>query len=298
MEAVILHTRGDEILAEGIAAKIAPAESFNASLRADAGLTFGDQLTIFAIWSAKAEADGLAPALTRVAGKALGRCIVVRADGTPLPALSPATRVVASSAARSEFEHLMAAARGAAPTVSVAPRMRSSIGAWAPGVSIGFAIYAGMFVAAGAWRGAEVTDALTSGKAVPLASALHSFQVAVNTATDTVRISEARAEPSVRFVTPQRVVLTAALDSSGAVPFVAASQAAAVPLSQTAPALSLRLFAVDDQVESVTYAAPVAAVRLIPVAAIRTDEVLETSPGALKGVNNLSSLEMRGSEPF
>ena len=156
MEAVILHAGGDEILAEGIAAKIAPTESFNASLRADAGLTFGDKLAIFAIWSAKAAADGLGAALTRVAARAQGRCIVVRADGTPLPELAAAARVIAASAATSEFIQAMGATRARlAPVAPPELRLRSQIGGWAPGVSIGFAIYAGMFVAASSWVVAE-----------------------------------------------------------------------------------------------------------------------------------------------
>ena len=65
------------------------------------------------------------------------------------------------------------------------------------------------------------TQAVENGRAVPLASALHSFQVAVADATDrTVMIAQAPSTPSASFVQPQRVVLTAALDTSS-IPMIA-----------------------------------------------------------------------------
>lgn len=231
MDAVILHAEGDEILAEGLTARLAPAECFNASLRADAGLTFGDKLAIFVIWSSKAAADGLGDALTRVAARAQDRCVVVRADGAALPPLTAAAQVITAGATGSEVAHALTVARARMQPAPEAPRrkMSSQVGSWTPGVSIGLAIYAGMFVTAGAWRSDEISDAVANGKAVPLASALHSFQVAVADAgSRTVMIAQAPSTPSASFVQPQRVVLTAALDTSS-IPMIAD---APVPLEE------------------------------------------------------------------
>ncbi len=223
MDAVILHAQGDEILAEGLAAKLAPAESFQASLRADAGLTFGDKLAIFVLWSAKAEADGLGAAVTRVAARAMDRCVVVRTDGAPLPPMAVAAQVLTFGASTSEFAFVLRGAQARMQPEPVAPprTLGAQVGGWTPGVSIGLAIYAGMFVTAGAWRSEEISQAVENGQAVPLASALHSFQTAVADATTTtVQIAMAPSVPSAQFVQPQRVVLTAALDTSS-IPMIA-----------------------------------------------------------------------------
>ena len=169
MEAVILHAGGDEILAEGVSARIAPAETFNASLRADAGLTFGDKLAIFVLWSAKAQADGLGAAVTRIAARAQDRCVVVRTDGAPLPPVTVAAQVITLTASLSEFTQALRLARAQMTVEPIAARnhLRVELGGWTSGVSIGLAIYAGMFVAAGAWRSDEVTEAVENGRAVP-----------------------------------------------------------------------------------------------------------------------------------
>lgn len=254
MDAVILHAEGDEILAEGLSARLAPAETFNASLRADAGLTFGEKLAIFVIWSAKAAADGLGAALTRVADRAQDRCVVVRVDGTPLPPLTAAVQVIVGGSTVSDFASALRSARARAnPEPVVAPRtLQMQIGGWTPGVGIGLAIYAGMFVAAGAWRSEEITQAVENGQAVPLATALHSFQTAVADASlRTVQIAQAPSTPSASFVQPQRVVLTAALDTSS-IPMIAAEpdDAAPVVVKDYKPA-PIRLHPIDT-----SYVAP------------------------------------------
>lgn len=171
-------------------------------------------------------------------------------------------------------------------------RLRSQVSGWAPGVTIGFAIYAGMFVAAGAWRSDEVTTALATGKAVPLAGALQSFNVAVNAATGAVQVAEARADqPVMRFATPQRVQITAAMDSSGVLPVVAAPAAPAtvVPAVAKVPAAAaptIRLYEVDDGIASAAYVPPARLVAIAPLAVVQIDPV-DTAP-----------LDMRGSEPF
>jgi len=114
--------------------------------------------------------------------------------------------------------------------------LRAHVGAWTPGVSIGLAIYAGMFVAAGAWRSDEISEAVANGQAVQLASSLHSFQVAVaDASTSTIQIAMAPSTPSASFVQPQRVVLTAALDTAS-IPMIADSAEEPARLREYTPA--------------------------------------------------------------
>jgi hypothetical protein len=234
MHAAILHAPGDERLALDIAAKLAPAETFTAGLRSDTSVTLGDKLALYAIWSAAAEAAGLGQALSRVVARAAGRCIVVRADGTPLPPLPPGAALLTVTDAAASFQSFLGRALSRI-TPAPAASTRVAVGDWTPGVSIGLAIYAGMFVAAGAWRSDEVNDAIANGTAVPLASALHSFQVATADAvTGAVQIAQAPSVPTAAFVQPQRVVLTAALDSQ-TIPIVAADVADSAPLAAVTP---------------------------------------------------------------
>jgi hypothetical protein len=225
MQAVILHAGGDETLAAEVAAKVAPAASFSAHLRPDAGVTYGDQLALFAIWSAAAEAEGLGQALSRVAARAAGRCVVVRADGTPLPPLPTDTQLLTIGAGAGSFAHALGLARARAPLAAAQSRpaqtrARAVIGGWTPGVSIGLAIYAGMFVVAGAWRSEEVNEAIVNGQAVPLAVGLHSFQTATAASVDRIQLALAPTAPTATFEAPQRVVLTGTLDTSS-IPIVA-----------------------------------------------------------------------------
>lgn len=240
MDAAILHAEGDDIAASAIAAKLSRLETFPAALRADAGVTLGDKLALFAVWSARAEAQGLGQALSRIASRAPGRCTVVRADGTPLPALPTGARIVAISDAASDFARGVDISRARLTPVDASAQSGFGLGGWTPGVSIGLAIYAGMFVAAGAWRSDEVSDAIANGKAVPLAGALHSFQVAsVDAWSGAVQIAQA---PTAAFVTPQRITVTAALDTSSipivamdAVPLAVAPELASIDVSSPAP---------------------------------------------------------------
>ncbi|MDX2233144.1 MAG: hypothetical protein NW200_01485 [Hyphomonadaceae bacterium] len=265
MHAAILHAPGDEPVATAIAAKLSPAESFPAALRGDAGVTLGDQLALFAVWSARAESLGLGQALSRIAARAGARCTVVRADGTPLPALPTDARILIDTDAAAAYAASLSTAQGRIAAPAPTAGLSSRIGGWTPGVSIGLAIYAGMFVAAGAWRSDEVTDAIANGKAVPLASALHSFQVATADAwSGAVMIAQAPSVPSAAFVEPQRVTVTAALDTT-TIPMVAPE---AIPLAVSAPAprtvaddvvaAPVRLHAIDA--ETIVTAAAITAV--------------------------------------
>lgn len=223
MQAVILHAEGDEILAAGVAAKIVPTGAFCERLRADAG-SYGERSALFLIWSKRADAQALAQAVSRIASRASGRCIVVRADGTPLPPLPSGASVLATTASASEFLNALAVVRAAAPapvTPTRRSRARAVIGGWTPGVSIGLAIYAGMFVMAGAWRSDEVNEAIANGQAVPLAGALQSFQTATVAGVDRIQMALAPSEvPTASFQAPQRVVLTGALDTTS-IPIIA-----------------------------------------------------------------------------
>jgi len=214
MQAVILHAEGDELVAAGVAAKLAPAEAVCARLRADSGSAWSEDAVFFALWSANADAAALAQALTRVAARAAGRCVVVRADGTPLPPLPTGARLIPSTAAAVEFAHTLSAVRAAAPPQTPPARARAVIGGWTPGISIGLAIYSGMFVVAGAWRSEEVSEAIENGRAVPLAVGLHSFQTAAVAGVARVQVALAGTTPSASFVQPQRVILTGTIDSA------------------------------------------------------------------------------------
>lgn len=240
MDAAILHAEGDDIAASAIAAKLSRLETFAAALRADAGVTLGDKLALFAVWSARADAQGLGQAVSRIASRAPGRCIVVRADGTPLPALPTGARILAITDAASDFARGFDVSRTRLTPVDSPAQAGFGLGGWTPGVSIGLAIYAGMFVAAGAWRSDEVSDAIANGKAVPLASALHSFQIAsVDAWSGAVQMAQA---PTAAFIEPQRVTVTAALDTTSipivsvdAVPLAVAPELVAVDVSAPAP---------------------------------------------------------------
>lgn len=254
MQAAILHAPGDESIADGIAAKIAPVESFPAALRGDTSVTLGDQLALYAIWSNRAASAGLGQALSRVMSRGAGRCVVVRADGTPLPPLPPGARVLAFTDSAADFRAVLQLALGRVTPVAARSVSSAALGGWTPGVSIGLAIYAGMFVGAGAWRSDEVGDAIANGTAVPLAGALHSFQVAsADALSGAIQIAQAPSVPTAAFVEPQRVVLTATLDSQ-TIPIVAADVADSAPLAAVRAeaddyiAPPVRLHAVEPEV--------------------------------------------------
>jgi hypothetical protein len=239
MDAAILHAKGDGHVAEAIAARLAPADCFTAALRGDAAVTHGESMALFAVWSANAEAEGLGQAISRVSSRAPGRCVVVRADGTPLPPLPAGARVTAITDSTRDFVALLHEARGVSP---VAVRSRAPLNGFASGASIGLAIYAGMFVAAGAWRSDELTEALDNGTAVPLAGALRSFQTASATAWDgavemaSVQVAYAASEPRAAFAPMQRVAVTPTLDTTTVMMVAATPAPTAVPLDAPEPA--------------------------------------------------------------
>lgn len=215
MQAVILHAEGDQPLAEGIAAKLAPALTGMAALNAESG--DAHDVALFSVWSAKAEAQGLGQALSRVLARGAGRAVVVRTDATPLPPVPTHARVLMMSDGPGSFAHALGLSLSRIrPVVTQSRPARASavIGGWTPGVSLGLAIYAGMFVAAGAWRSEEVNEAIANGRAVPIAGALQSFNVAAVNGASTIQVALATGSlPTASFVQPQRVVLTGTLDS-------------------------------------------------------------------------------------
>ncbi len=225
MDAFILHADGDEGHAQDLALRIAPTTSINAKLAAGSALSFGEQLMVLAVWSAGAEAAGLGRQLTDVARTLGDRCIVVRADGTPLPALTGAAQV-AVLGRDNDLLAMLKVARLRTRTAAAPTPMRSGmrIAGVGPGVGVGLAIYAGMFVAAGAWRSDEITQAIETEKDAPAVLALRSFQTAFD-APETAHVTVASAAPNARFIQPQRVIVTASMDSAGALPVAAAESA-------------------------------------------------------------------------
>jgi len=214
MDAFILHAAGDEGFAQDLRLRIAPAKALEAPLSAAGGLAFGDHLMVLAIWSAQAESAGLAGQLTDVARHVGDRCIVVRADGTPLPALSASAQIAVLGAAENSFAAMLKIARLRARPTPPPSRARSGLqmGGVAPGVGVGLAIYAGMFIAAGAWRSEDIVQTLDTNREAPATVALRSFQTTFD-APETAHVRVASAEPNARFLQPQRVIVTASLDS-------------------------------------------------------------------------------------
>lgn len=222
MDAFILHAEGDEAFAQEMALRIAPAVSLDAPLASASAFRIGEHLIALGLWSARAEAQGLGRQLSDLARNMGDRCIIVRLDGTPLPALVGAVQVAIYNGREVDFAAMLKVARHRArpappPIAAQSGTIVSGIG---PGVGVGLAIYAGMFVAAGAWRSEDITQAMDTGKEAPATIALRSFQTAFD-APETAHVSVASAEPSARFVQPQRVIATAAVDSSAQYPVLA-----------------------------------------------------------------------------
>ncbi|MBL8559026.1 MAG: hypothetical protein JNM47_09920 [Hyphomonadaceae bacterium] len=237
MDAFILHADGDEGYAQDLRVRLAPAKALEAPLSVAGGLAFGEHLLVLAIWSAQAEAAGLARQLADVARHVGDRCIIVRADGTPLPALSSNVQIAVLGATDNSFAAMLKIARMRARPAAPPARVRSGfqIGGVAPGVGVGLAIYAGMFVAAGAWRSDDVTQALEANREAPATVALRSFQTALD-APETAHVRVASAEPNARFVQPQRVIVTASMDSTRLPVAVAPTPDAPEPLVPVAAA--------------------------------------------------------------
>lgn len=244
MDAFILHAEGDEAYALDMGQRIAPSRALDAPLASAGAYTFGDHLFVLALWSARAEAQGLARQLADVARAVGDRCIVVRIDGTPLPAIAGTAQVAVYNGRENEFGAMLKVARmrarPAPPAVAATSRaMPNGIG---PGVGVGLAIYAGMFVAAGAWRSEDITQAMDAGAEAPAVVALRSFQTAFD-APETAHVALASAEPNARFVQPQRVIVTASMDTSQALPVLApkadtnTAELAPVEIVRRAPAI-------------------------------------------------------------
>ncbi len=288
MDAFILHADGDEAYAQDLGLRIAPAKALAAPLAVAGGLAFGEHLMVLAIWSAQAEAAGLGRQLADVARHVGDRCIVVRADGTPLPAISAAAQIAVLGGSENNFTAMLKVARLRARPTPPPVRARSGlqVGGIAPGVGVGLAIYAGMFVAAGAWRSEDITQAMATGNEAPATLALRSFQTAFD-APETAHIQVASAQPNARFVQPQRVILTAALDST-TLPVVAAE-------TTDAPAPLAR-------VETPVAANPVApvAIERVPLSPIASSPELTNGAAALSliALDGISTLDVIGNDAF
>lgn len=288
MDAFILHADGDEGYAQALVARIAPNKALEAPLSVAGGMAFGEHLMVLAIWSAQAEAAGLARQLTDVARHVGDRCIVVRADGTPLPALVATAQIAVLHGAENDFAAMLKVARLRARPPAPPARVRSGlqVGGIAPGVGVGLAIYAGMFVAAGAWRSEDITQAMDASKEAPATLALRSFQTAFD-APETAHVQVASSEPNARFVHPQRVILTASMDSK-TLPVIAAET----------PDAPERLERVDTPVVVATPARPAVApvaIERVPLAPIPSTPELSRGASlsliALDGISTVNTVE-------
>jgi hypothetical protein len=233
MDAFILHAEGDEAFAQDMALRIAPATSLDAPLAHASAYAFGEHLFVLALWSARAEVQGLGRQLADTVRNVGDRCIVVRLDGTPLPAIAGAAQVASIHGRENDFAAMLKVARlRARPAVAPAPVRQSGglAGGIGPGVGVGLAIYAGMFVAAGAWRSEDITQAIETNAQTPAVATLRSFQTAFD-APETAHVALASAEPNARFVQPQRVILTASADTAAGYPVVVAQAADAIQLA-------------------------------------------------------------------
>lgn len=291
MDAFILHAEGDEAFAREIALRIAPSTSLDAPLAAALAYGFGEQLMVFALWSARAEQQGLARHLTETARNVGDRCIVVRIDGTPLPALVGSAQIAIFDGRENDFTAMLKIARqrarpAPAPVAARSSSIASGIG---PGVGVGLAIYAGMFVAAGAWRSEDITQAMETGKEAPANLALRSFQTAFD-APETAHISVASAEPSARFVQPQRVIATAAVDSAARYPV----------LAPKADANATELDRVEDVVVSAKpKPAPIIErTALLPVAPVTTPDLSGVGGLGLIALDGVSTVDLAPSDAF
>lgn len=291
MDAFILHAEGDEAFAQEMALRIAPSTSLDAPLASASAFRFGEHLIALGLWSARAEAQGLARQLTDLARDVGDRCIIVRLDGTPLPALVGTAQIAVFNGPVNDFAAILKIARHrACPTqAAAAPRSSRMIGGIGPGVGVGLAIYAGMFVAAGAWRSEEITEAMDTGKEVPATIALRSFQTAFD-APETAHISVASTEPSARFVQPQRVIATAAVDSSSRYPILTAK----------ADVNAAELDRVDDAAAPAKpKPAPVIErTSLLPVAPAPTPDLSDAGGLSLIALDGVSTVDLAPSEAF
>lgn len=294
MDAFILHADGDEAHAQALVARIAPSKALEAPLSVAGGMAFGEQLMVLVIWSAQAEAAGLARQLTDVARHVGDRCIIVRADGTPLPAVSATAQIAVLNGASNDFAAMLKVARLRARPAAPPVRARSGmqVGGIAPGVGVGLAIYAGMFVAAGAWRSEDITQAMDSTKEAPATLALRSFQTAFD-APETAHVQVASAEPNARFVQPQRVILTASMDSSSALPVIAAEAADAPERLERVDAPAVAPTPVRTKV------APVA-VEQVPLAPIPSTPELSRGAAALSliALDGVSTVDAVNNDAF
>lgn len=289
MDAFILIAPGDEGFAADLATRIAPATSIEAPLAAAGGLAFGEQLVVFAIWSASGETSGLGRQLADVARRLGDRFIVVRVDGTPLPALSGSAQVVVLGRDNDLGAMLkVARLRTRSAAAASAPVRRSfQVSSVGPGVGVGLAIYAGMFVAAGAWRSDEISQAIATDKEAPAVLALRSFQTAFD-APETAHVSVASSVPNARFVAPQRVIVTASMESATLPVFAAETSDAPTPLAR-----------IDDTVEVAAKAPSMAVPVAVPVTPSVTPPVTPLMPVPdIASAATLSLISLDGMSTF
>lgn len=291
MDAFILHAAGDEAFAQEMSLRIAPLTALDAPLASASAFHFGEHLIVLGLWSARAEAQGLGRQLADLARDVGDRCIIMRLDGTPLPALVGTAQIAIFNGRENDFAAMLKVTRQRArpAPAPVAARQNAIVGGIGPGVGVGLAIYAGMFVAAGAWRSEDVTQAMETGREAPADIPLRSFQTAFD-APETAHVTVASAEPSARFVQPQRVIATAAVDSAARYPV----------LAPKADANTAELDRVDDVVTAAKpKPAPVIErTALAPVAPVTTPDLSRAGGLGLIALDGVATVDLAPSDAF
>lgn len=212
MDAVVLYVEGDEALASAVAAKLSPAAISYQCFDIARPYRFPRDTLVVCAWSSHAAQRGMDMRFGATVLDHAGRCIVVRADRAPLPSLPgvPYFSATIDSIDEAFDAYLLSVER------AKAPKSRMRVASLAPGMGLGLAIYAGMFIAVSSTQTSQVHDAIEAGKvAAPIASTLKTIEAAVPGSLMKIRVVEvaAAATPSAHFGEVRAVAITPTVDS-------------------------------------------------------------------------------------
>jgi hypothetical protein len=227
---VVVRAEADAAAVAALAHSAPDAQFITLDIAAARRVVLGDGVNVIAIWSQAAAADGMAAYLAANTASFRGRLAVALADDTPLPRLQggPGRATVLDLVRTTEADFLTAwseftGARKSAPVarMHVATRRSVAIGEFAPGVSLGVAIFAGMFAAATAASQEDIAIAVETGSApTVVANALRPF---LNDTMQSASIEIERADvfaPRASFAEVQRLAITET-QASDVLPIVA-----------------------------------------------------------------------------
>lgn len=184
MEALILHAGRDEARAAAFGVALGRSDAGLAPYTLAKGVEFGGRIVLIPVWSANAAQEGHGAAITALAERRNGRILVVALDSTPLPPLPATTLTARADESERSLQSKLRLAQDRLDRSSprrTRPASTREDGARGLGVGMGMglAIYAGMFVAAGAWKSDEVSIAVDTGRAPQVVQgALRTFQTA------------------------------------------------------------------------------------------------------------------------